>query len=140
MFLVSEIPLPEENALEKLRPLLDRLLNRCVEMVTPTGEAIPDGMVLKEAGLHATPLLTVVYKRAFGEGGCDPSTQVSFSVREFLALNQVHDSHVFRTSIDPVLRSHPSWRCIVTRLSSLAPVLVYPFLVSSSPTGSSFSE
>lgn len=95
MYLVSEIPIPEENALEKLRLVFSRLLNRDVEMVTLPGEGAPNGLVLKEAGHYATPLLTIVYKRAFSEVGYDPSTQASFFVREFLASDQVHDPHVF---------------------------------------------
>jgi len=95
MPLVSKIPPSGEHALEKLRPLLGRLLGRYVGSVTSAGEHTPDGMVLKIAGSCVVPLLTVEYQRAFGEGGCDPSTQASFSVREFLASAQVCGFYMF---------------------------------------------
>ena len=95
MPLVSKIPPSEEHALEKLRPLLGCLLGRYVGSVSSTGKRTPDGMVLKVADNYVVPLLTVEYKRAFGEGGCDPSTQASFSVREFLASAQVCGFYVF---------------------------------------------
>jgi len=95
MPLVSKIPPSEENALKKLLPLLGRLLGRHVGSVISTRKRTPDGMVLKTIDDHIVPLLTIEYKRAFGEGGCDPSTQASFSVREFLASDQVRGFHAF---------------------------------------------
>lgn len=69
MPLVSEISPLEENALERLRPLFGRLLNRPVGMVAPTGTRPSDGMVLKTVGRHVVPLLTIEYTSVFGEGG-----------------------------------------------------------------------
>jgi len=90
----SEIPPSEEVALYKLRPLLSSLLDRVVGTVV-SGKRIPDGMTLKSITPHRIPLITLEYKRAFGEGGCDPSTQAAFSVREFLSSKEVRDFHAF---------------------------------------------
>jgi len=95
MPLVSEIPPSKEDALEDLLPLLGSLLSRRVRSVLPTGKNTPDGMVLKEAGHHVVPLLTIGYQGAFDEEGYDPLTQASFSVREFLVSDQVRASHAF---------------------------------------------
>ena len=92
---LSAIPSSEEIALERLRPLLSSLLNRPVEQVISVRNRTADGVVLKEVGRYKAPLLTMEYKRAFGEGGCDPSTQASFSVREFLVSDKVRASRVF---------------------------------------------
>ena len=90
----SRIPRSEEVALQKLRPLLGNLLGRVVGTVV-TGKLIPDGMTLKSVAAHWIPLITLEYKRAFSEGGCDPSTQAALSVREFLSSKEVRDFHAF---------------------------------------------
>lgn len=90
----SEIRSSEEAALSKLRPLLSKLLDRVVGTVA-AGKRIPDGMTLKTIAGHWTPLITLEYKRAFGEGGCDPSTQAAFSVRNFLSSTEVRHFHAF---------------------------------------------
>ena len=64
----SEIAPSEEIALYRLLPLLDSLLGRVVGTAAG-GKRIPDGMTLKHINSHYTPLITLEYKRAFGEGG-----------------------------------------------------------------------
>ena len=90
----SEIPLSEEVALYKLRPLLSNLLGQVVGPAA-SGKWIPDGMALKSVTAHRIPLITLEYRRAFGEGGRDPSTRAAFSVREFLSSKEVRDFHAF---------------------------------------------
>jgi hypothetical protein len=78
-----------KNALAKLRLLFADLLDEYVGKVIPTGVHAQDGMVFKQLGECAAPLLCIEYQRAFGEGGRDPSIQAAYSVREFLVLDQV---------------------------------------------------
>ena len=89
MPMTTEIHTLEDNALTKLRPLLTGLLGGYLGKVISTGSRTPDGMISKQLGDCIAPLVCTEYKRAFGEGGCDPSTQASYSIRGFLVLAEV---------------------------------------------------
>ena len=119
----AEIHPSEDRALLELRPLLSRLLGGFVGQVASTGTRSPDGMMLKQLGEWSAPLVCIEYKRAFGEGGCDPSTQASYSAREFLISPQVCGSHVFCTSPDMAFSPRKSLKSVVAHLSS-SPVVV----------------
>ena len=95
MLYTSEIDSSEDKALENLRPRLSQLLDIEVTQQALTGNRAPDGVAYKRLGVHITPLLCLEYKRALGEGGCDPSTQAAYSVREFLVKDDVCGFRVF---------------------------------------------
>ena len=57
--------------------------------VESVGGRIPDGLVYKELEQFLIPLICFEYKRALGEGGCDPLIQAELSLREFLVLDKV---------------------------------------------------
>jgi len=88
-FSTTEIRPSEDHALGKLRPLFTRLLGTYVGQAISTGTHTPDGVVYKTLDTCFAPLLCFEYKRAPGEGGCDPSTQAAYSLREFLVKDDV---------------------------------------------------
>ena len=95
MLSTTEIHSSEKNALETLRPLLGRLLGAYVGQVISDGTRTPDGAVYKMLDTCIAPLLCFEYKCALGEGGCDPSTQAAYSLREFLVKDDVCGFLVF---------------------------------------------
>jgi len=95
MLSTTEIRPSEDHALGKLRPLLTRLLGAYVGQAISTGTRTPDGVVCKTLDTCLAPLLCFEYKRALGEGGCDPSTQAAYSLREFLVKDDVYGFLVF---------------------------------------------
>ena len=118
MSTAAEIDPSEDKALLRLRPLLSRLLGGFVGQVTSIGTSTPDGMMLKQPDERAASLVCIEYKRAFGEGGYDPSTQASYSVREFLVSPQVRGFHMFCTSPDMAFSPRKSLKSVVAHLSS----------------------
>jgi len=95
MLSTTEIHSSEDNALGTLRPLLSRLLGTYVGQAVSIGTRTPDGVVYKTLDTCLAPLLCFEYKRALGEGGCDPSTQAAYSIREFLVKDDVCGFLVF---------------------------------------------
>ena len=103
-----EIHASEDAAFSKLRPLLSELLGAEVGVLQSKGSRAPDGLVHKRIGECYIPLLCVEYKRSVGEGGCDPSVQAAYSVREFLVLDQVRVFWFLCATIDAVpVQAHP---------------------------------
>lgn len=96
----SKIRHPESNAFSALRPLLTKLLGRDVGQVPSSGSRTPDGLVYKMIRESRVPLVCIEYKRALGEGGCDPSVQAAYSVRDYLVLEKVCDFRVFLHPVD----------------------------------------
>ena len=92
MAITMEIRTTESAAFSELRPLLTNLLGKDVGQLPSKGTRTPDGLVFKKIGNSIVPLLCIEYKRIFGEGGCDPCIQASYSVREYLVLKQVRGS------------------------------------------------
>ena len=68
----------ESTLAEDLRIALTKVLGKYMGQVV-VDDAIPDGTILKTEDDIAIPLLVMEYKRAIGEGGCDPMTQASYS-------------------------------------------------------------
>ena len=85
-----------DNALAEPLRLLSKLLGG---EVSSAGTPILDGVRFKQLGENIVPFVWVEYECTFGEGGCDPSIQASYSVREFLVSTRVRSSGLF---------SHPS--------------------------------
>ena len=95
MLYTSRIHSSEDKALEELHLRLSQLLDVEVTQQASTGNHAPDGVAYKRLGVHITPLLCLEYKRALCEGGCDPSTQAAYSLREFLVKDDVCGIRVF---------------------------------------------
>ena len=95
MLSTTKIHSSEDNAVENLRPLLSKLLGGHLGQIISTGKRVPDGVVYKSLITRIAPLVCFEYKRALGEGGCDPSTQAAYSVREFLVKDNVCGFRVF---------------------------------------------
>ena len=95
MLSTAEICSSEDDALEKLRPLLSQLLGAYLGQTTSTGTRGPDGIVYKRLDTCLAPLLCFEYKPVLGEGGCDPSTRAVYSLREFLVKDNVCGFRVF---------------------------------------------
>ena len=95
LLLTSEIRSSENDALDELRPLLRKLLDTYVGKESSAGSRTTDGVAFKMVGAYRIPLLCLEYKRALGEGGCDPSAQAAYSLREFLILDEVCRYYVF---------------------------------------------
>ena len=146
MSTAAEIDPSEDKALLRLRPLLSRLLGGFVGQVpsmslTSIGTSTPDGMMLKQPDERAASLVCIEYKRAFGEGGYDPSTQASYSVREFLISPQVHGFHMFCPSPDIAFSPRKSLKSVVAHLSSSpVVVLIWPYSASSILASSLFRD
>lgn len=85
----------ELDASQILRALVTDILGKDVAQVASRGSRMPDGLVSKRVGHCRIPLVCVEYKRALGEGGCDPSVQAAYSIREFLVLKSVGDFPTF---------------------------------------------
>lgn len=83
MPIAMEVHSKEANAFAKLRPVLSRLLGIPVTQLSSHGGRAADAVVIKQLTAGAFPLLCGEYKRAIGEGECDPLTQAAYSVREF---------------------------------------------------------
>ena len=94
--ITTEISSSEREAADKLSQLLNVIMGRLFVKVESVGGRIPDDLVYKELEQFLIPLICFEYKRAFGEGGCDPLTQAEFSLREFLVSNKACD---FRVSL-----------------------------------------
>ena len=93
--ITMEISSSEGATVAKLSRLLSTILGKTLEEVESVGGRIPDGLVFKELEQMIIPLICFEYKRAFGEGGCDPLTQAEFSLREFLVSNKVCGFRMF---------------------------------------------
>ncbi|KAF9643344.1 hypothetical protein BDM02DRAFT_3104572 [Thelephora ganbajun] len=50
---------------------------------------VPDGIIFKQTASCNIPLVLLEYKRAIGEGGCDPFLQAAYSLREFLFKDEL---------------------------------------------------
>ena len=59
------------------------------------GNATPDGIMIKRKGSWDIPLVLLEYRRSIGEGGCDPSIQAAYSLREFIYKDEVRIFHIF---------------------------------------------
>ena len=92
---VTEIHPSEYNAFANLRPLFTKLLGGYVGPVISTGTRILDSVRFKQLGEYLVPLVCIEYERAFGEGGCDPLDQASYSIREFLVSPEVRGFCVY---------------------------------------------
>ena len=87
--ITTEISSSEGEAATKLSPLLSRIMDKDLQKIESHGGRIPDGLAFKQFKQMIVPLICFEYKRAFGEGGCDPLAQAEFSLREFLVLDKV---------------------------------------------------
>jgi len=65
-----------------LRSALSSILEKEVQQVIVSG-ATSDGVVKTSLGKYSPPLLVLEYKRAVGEGGCDPMVQASYAVLKY---------------------------------------------------------
>lgn len=98
MAVTMQIHYSESEAFNALRPLLTNLLGKDVGQLSSKGSRTSDGLVYKQVDEYYVPLVCIEYKRSFGEGGCDPSVQAAYSVREFLVLDKVRGfSMLFHT-------------------------------------------
>ena len=68
----------ESSLATDLRSALTNILGKYMGQAIVSG-AIPNDVIQKMGHKCAIPLLVMEYKRAVGEGGCDPLTQASYS-------------------------------------------------------------
>ena len=94
LLLTIEIQPLEDDALNKLHPLLSKLLGICVEQTILAGIYSPDGMTFKTFSKYHVPLLHLEYKHVLSKGRCNPLTQATYSLQEFLIL-EVHVYYIF---------------------------------------------
>jgi hypothetical protein len=100
MTLSSRIYSSEDAALSEIRRSLNELLGGRMEQVISRKSRNSDGVIFKHGENSDIPLILHEYKRAIGEGGCDPSVQAARSLREFLIKDEVC---AFRTfSVTPL--------------------------------------
>ncbi|KAH7886464.1 hypothetical protein F5I97DRAFT_1928318 [Phlebopus sp. FC_14] len=67
----------EELRSDHLQPLLEKVLDRHIFVTQNRDRTTPDGQIFSQRG--TIPLMIEEEKNEFGDGGSDPSTQVSFS-------------------------------------------------------------
>ena len=79
----------EAAALPELRKILTDLLGGYMAQAISGGSRNPDGTIFRNEERRNIPLFLLEYKRAIGEGGCDPSIQAAFSLREFIIKPEV---------------------------------------------------
>ncbi|KAI9437469.1 hypothetical protein H4582DRAFT_278628 [Lactarius indigo] len=83
MSIVSDISGSEKDYSNRLLPQLRLILNADVhEERSPDGTR-PDGVITLQLGNSRIAYFFLDLKREIGEGGCDPNTQVSLSMRRF---------------------------------------------------------
>jgi hypothetical protein len=96
---VSKIYMKEDAYCLKVCEGLGRILGKPILEVANDDKSRPDGvitMVIKtEAGEISIPCAFFELKREAGEGGCDPTSQVSLSMRhcwihKFVGYNRIH--------------------------------------------------
>ena len=70
----------EAATLSGLRKILTDLLGGYVAQAISSNSRNPDGVISRNEDSRNIPLILLEYKRAVGEGGCDPSIQAAFSL------------------------------------------------------------
>ncbi|KAH9011178.1 hypothetical protein EDB83DRAFT_372957 [Lactarius deliciosus] len=81
MYSVSEVGRSEKKYSEKLLKFLRLILNADVREEQLPDESRPDGIITLQIRNTRIALFFLELKRELGEGSCDPSTQVSLSMR-----------------------------------------------------------
>ena len=92
----SEVHTYEDANFSELRRILAGLSG---------GNATPDDIMIKRKGSCDIPLVLLEYRRSIGKGGCDPSIQAAYSLREFLYKDEVRVFHIFRIFVLRVFHS-----------------------------------
>lgn len=83
----------ESHLAENPRSALTNILGKYMDQVV-VGGAIADGVIRKMGEKTSIPLLVMEYKRAVGEGGCDPLTQASYSTLKHWRSPDVSEAHL----------------------------------------------
>jgi hypothetical protein len=97
---LSSIYKKEDAYREKVRRDIARILDTTIlEMANPDNTR-PDGFIMAELGNTPIPCALFELKREAGEGGCDPTSQASFSMKrawihEAVGYNRIHLDPVF---------------------------------------------
>ena len=104
----------------------------------------PGGVVARHEVNRTIPLITFEYRRSICEGGCGPTVQAAYYLKDILSKNEVRAFRTFRAFTcrisDVVFSSGDFSTCLVVRLSYLvAPALICPYTAWSLTTSSLFS-
>jgi hypothetical protein len=81
MYYVSEVRQTEDRYREGFRQKLSQILAAPIHEEQNPDNTKPDGVIMVQLGDTCIPYVFIELKRELGEGGCDPTSQASLTMR-----------------------------------------------------------